>query len=170
MKWSLFFIMFSLFCIKGFSQSTTVRSTIDQISRWKVYFLYPSTIRMINVDQNPEFYDLVSDIENIKVIKLNQEEMEKYKINTSDLLKRIKEESFEEVMSLHTNQRKIRVLGNYEHFPNPTMVALVMQDEEGFLLIEIVGEVDLAAAVKLLQDGYDFSGWNKILEPNQAAN
>lgn len=170
MKWGIVFCVFSLLSIKGYSQSTTVRRTIDQVSRWKVYFLYPSTIRMINVDQNPEFYDLISEIENIKVIKLTQEEMKKYKVDSLEISNQLKSESFQEIMSLHTNQRKIRMLGKYEQIANPTIVALVMQGEEGFLFIEIVGEIDLAAAVKLLQKGYDFTGWDSIMELNQPAN
>ncbi|MEM9340605.1 MAG: DUF4252 domain-containing protein [Bacteroidota bacterium] len=62
------FLIFSLF--SSFGQESIIKDFAESRRDVK-YCLYPSTLRMINIQKDPSFYELVNDIEKLLIYKLD---------------------------------------------------------------------------------------------------
>ncbi len=75
--------------------------------------LYPSTLRMVNLAQDPNFNEMVNDIEKVLIYTLDSATAasKSYK----DLLKEYEAEGFEEYMTIYGKQ-EMRIVGKEEEY------------------------------------------------------
>ena len=157
-------ILLIFFTHSSFGQSKTVRNLIDQVNQWRVFFLYPSTLRMIDAEENSVYKEFIKDIENVKVIRIDSSHKDFSKINVDEFTNSLASEDFIPLVKMKMNPKVIEIRGKYESIKNPTTVAVIHENHH-FLLIEIEGEIDLNAGLTLLNKGFDLSLISNLVQP-----
>lgn len=105
-------------------------------------YLYPSTLRMINIANNQGFDEMVKDIEKIVFYKLPGRDNREIR----ELAARfIEEEDFEELMTLSSKEETVYLLGD----DSDEIVALVRTDGD-FLALNLQGMIGIHKIPELI--------------------
>ena len=158
------FLFLSFYPLLSFGQSQTVRNLIEQVNQWRVFFLYPSTLRMIDAEEKSTYKDFIRDIEIVKIIRIDSSHKDFSKINVDNITRELASEEFVPLIQVKLNPKVIEIAGKYESIKNPTTVAII-NETHTFLLIEIEGKVDLDAGLELLNRGFDISKIGDLVQP-----
>ncbi|WP_420580856.1 hypothetical protein [Reichenbachiella sp.] len=137
---SLIFISFN-----SIAQSSTITELKkEKLTSMDLHF-YPSTLRMVNLDNNEEFNRLIQDIEKLVFFKMNG------KFETIDMYNLVNQlqsnEAFEEYVVVDGPTKKFYLLGREK--PAET-IGLALMNEEHFVF-DIAGSLELKELPKLYQ-------------------
>lgn len=116
----------------------------DQLTNMSLYF-YPSTLRMVNLDNNEEFNRLIQDIEKLIFFKMNG----KFEnIDMYNLVNHLQSnEDFEEYVVVDGPTKKFYLLGREQ--PTET-VGVALLDNEHYVF-DVAGSLELKELPKLYQ-------------------
>lgn len=157
-----YFFIFPLLCALTplRAQSSTVADFREQHATSQDFFLYPSTLRMINLDKNPDLYKLVHDVEKLQILLFDQSSVDGSAMQ--QLRQGIQKETYEELISFRQQGSQIAV---YARGDSPTLdgVVGVVDNQQTLALIDLEGFVDLPALMRLVQGGYDFSPMTNLV-------
>lgn len=157
-------LLFNLTALSA--QSTTVADFREQHSTSQDYFLYPSTLRMVNLDKNPDLYQLVHDVEKLQILLFDRPTVDRSAVQ--NLRQGIRKEAYEELISFRQKDSQITV---YARGDSPQLEGVVgmVDNQQTLALIDLTGFVDLPALVNLMQSGYDFSAITKLVNVSMEA-
>ena len=118
-----------------FAQESLIKDFADsrRPTRWmNPICLYPSTLRMINIAQDPSFNEMVNDIEKVLVYTLDSATVsnKEYK----DWLKKCEENGYEEYLHIFGEQQ-IKLLGKEEEYVG------LMATKETAMVFYLRGEI-----------------------------
>lgn len=120
----------------------------DQTRTYRVHALYPSTLRMINLEHNEDFNKSIKDIKKIKVIRTRREDFGP--ADLEELHTKLKSvEQYEEYMSWTDPAQQLFLLGRKGR---PDQMVLLASNPLDRTLIEILGKVDLLKLINLIQN------------------
>lgn len=139
----ILFIFLSFTCI---AQSSVVTDFKENHETALSLYFYPSTLRMINIERNTEFDEMISEIKKARFFKMDSGVVSKDDL--SRLEKDLTKEGFEEVMFMKNKDMDLRVWGLGRR--NPELVILLKSGEE-LMLLEINGMINIAKIPKLTQ-------------------
>lgn len=137
----------------------------DSITRFSMdnemeqeYYIYPSTLRMINVEENEDFNQMVEDFRKgqLFVIKIN-EENDKL---VEKLRKDISKEGYEEAMSFDSPSQQALVYVLDEKVPK---MAAIMQSDSLYRIFQVEGLINIAKLPKVMQS-FDSDDYLNVLE------
>jgi hypothetical protein len=111
-------------------------------------FIYSSTLQMLNAEKNPEFSDLVKDIEEIRVLNYIKANHSFKPDEIAGLKNNLKDENYQELMVLTEQGNKIFLYGREKREKTVGFVALV-EDQEKFVIIDVVGNLDIKKFMQL---------------------
>ncbi|MEM7656635.1 MAG: DUF4252 domain-containing protein [Bacteroidota bacterium] len=123
-----------------FGQSNTVLNFAKEAEGFNVY-LYQSLIRVMNKDKNPEFNQLIRDLDHIRFVTTEQGAGDAYP-TFLELEAGIQSEGFESIMSFDRADQKCHVYELNSNNGQTTWVATMVTDEVAGL-IEMKGMLDL---------------------------
>jgi hypothetical protein len=103
-------------------------------------FFYHNTLRMMNQDDDPEFDELIKDIEKLKFIMLDKKKTAGMDYNK--LVKGYKSESFEEIMTSRFEGKNFDVFLKESGGITKGMVVTI-NDAENLFVLDIVGSIAL---------------------------
>lgn len=116
----------------------------DQLTNMSLYF-YPSTLRMVNLDNNEEFNRLIQDIEKLIFFKMNG------KFETIDMYNLVNHlqsnEDFEEYVVIDGPTKKFYLLGREK--PTETVGIALLENEH--FVFDVAGSLELKELPKLYQ-------------------
>ncbi|WP_456461777.1 hypothetical protein [Reichenbachiella sp.] len=116
----------------------------DQLTNMSLYF-YPSTLRMVNLDNNEEFNRLIQDIEKLIFFKMNG------KFETIDMYNLVNHlqsnEDFEEYVVVDGPTKKFYLLGREK--PTETVGIALLENEH--FVFDVAGSLELKELPKLYQ-------------------
>jgi hypothetical protein len=138
-----------------FFYSMTVAGQSKSIDRFrKEYkednnlFIYSSTLQMLNTEKNPEFADLVKDIDEIRVLNYSTASRKFAADDIAALRNSLKEEKYTELMILNEKNNKIHLYGREKRGKTVGFVALV-ENPETFIIIDVDGNIDFNKFMQL---------------------
>ena len=134
----------------SFSQSQTVSELVKTGMHDVHLFFYPSTLRMLNIQKDPGWYDLVRGVNHLRLLTFSSDSL--LGNAQSGMVKSLEKEGFEEVMTYRAAEVKIRLYGKYKGDEMKGLVGLIFQEEENFV-VDLDGKVDPMHIYKLSQDG-----------------
>jgi hypothetical protein len=129
-----------------FAQNSIVTEFKENHKTSLSLYFYPSTLRMINIERNQEFDEMISEIKKARFFKMDSGSVSKEDL--SGLEKNLKNEGFEEVMFVKNKDMDLRVWGLEKR--NPELVIFSKSDDE-LMLLEINGMINVAKIPKLTQ-------------------
>jgi hypothetical protein len=152
-----FLVFFIILSSLSFAQSNVVTDFKENHETALSLYFYPSTLRMINIERNLEFDEMIREIKKARFFKMDSGAVSK--ADLSKLEKDLTNIGFEEVMFIKNKDTDIRVWGLDKR--NPELVIISKSDEE-LMLLEINGMLNIAKIPKLTQT-FNRSGFLEVL-------
>ncbi len=142
------------------AQSRTVADFREQHATRQDFFLYSSTLRMVNLEKNPDLYQLVHDVEKLQILLFERPSVDASAVQ--QLREGIRDEAYEELISFRQKDSQVTV---YARGDSPQLEGVVglVDNRETLALVDLEGFVDLPALMNLMQSGYDFSAVTKLV-------
>lgn len=128
---------------------------------------YPSTLRMLNLANNENYNHLIKDIEKGRYFRLNKEEdADDTRQAIRTLTQTLKDEGYEEVMTVQRNGEDITVLVMDSQTP---VIVTIVETKEDYSIIELKGMINVTQVPKLLNSFNDDSFLNifSLYAPNK---
>ncbi|MGB3778159.1 MAG: DUF4252 domain-containing protein [Tunicatimonas sp.] len=161
-------LIFPLLCALSplWAQSRTVADFREQHATRQDFFLYPSTLRMANLEKNPDLYQLVHDVEKLQILLFDRASVDRSAVQ--QLRQGIRGEAYEELISFRQKDSQITL---YARGDSPQLEGVVglVDNRETLALVDLEGFVDLPALMNLMQSGYDFSAVTKLVNLSMEA-
>ena len=173
MKWVITNALI-IFCCSVVSAQSKLLNQLKQNEEltWRVHALYPSTMRMINLQQNETYNETIKEIRKIVLIRTRREAFTQE--HFQDLLSKLQEkESYQEYLTLNETNQEVYVLGKSQ---STQQLAIFWQTDGEFYLVEILGTLDIMKLMNLyrqmqsgeLSDGNGFIDIIGMLGINQS--
>ena len=118
-------------------------------------FFYKSTIKMLESDKTKEFMEIVKGIEKAKILKVDKYEKDFDENDIVEYKDGIKDEDFEEVMSIRQKNGKFNVYLKEKNGVTKGII-VTLDSEDQFAILDIVGEIALDK-ISTLTDKMDFN-------------
>ena len=139
------------------AQSKVMRNLSDQYPDAFVLMFYHSSLNMLNIDDDPEFARMISDIEKIKVLRIDKEE-DNFDTKAIAVLKKdLIDKDFEELMIVKSKDYDIGIY-ILEDGDDIEGFFLLMDEDETFMAIDVLGSMQVGDISQLV---------NKIKEVNE---
>ena len=158
---SLFLTIFSL---SSYAQNSAVTDFKENHEIALSLYFYPSTLRMVNIEQNPEFNEMIRQVKKARFFKIDSGAVSKDDLK--NLVVKLTEDGFEEVMFVKNKNMDIKVWGL--ETKNPELVIISKSDEE-LMLLEINGMINIAKIPKLAET-FNQNSFLDILKLNKKNN
>lgn len=129
-----------------FGQSHSIKNLIEEEKPELSLYFYPSTLRMINLQRNAEFDELIRDIRKMTFLKLDKRAFNhsNFRQLVNEL---ISEENFEEYIVVEGNEHKLYLLGK-ESPPSTIGVAFYQKE---YYAMDITGKINIKNLPKLYE-------------------
>lgn len=117
----------------------------------QLYF-YPSTLRMLNVNKDPNWNKMVKDVKHLRLLTFSDDSL--LSARRAELLRALEGEGFEEVMTFRSPGASVRLFGKYSEEEMQGLVGFIMQEDQGFV-VELEGMVDPIQLYSIYENGID---------------
>jgi hypothetical protein len=111
-------------------------------------FIYSSTLKMLNTEENPEFSDLIKDIEQIRVLTYSSDKKHFVTDEITRLRDNLRDEQYRDLMILTEQGNKIYLYGKEKREKTVGFVALI-ESIDKFIIIDVVGSLDFNKFMQL---------------------
>ena len=151
-------IFFLLFLSASCQQKDPLNDFLEDRNTGLILHFYPSTLRMINIDQNEEYNKMIREVEKARFIRLDSGQFTKEEI--SELITSLQSEGYEEVMSFRDKKQDISVLAMEKKIPEFVMLS---RAPDQVMILEMKGMVNVAKIPKLTQT-FSENGFLNVLD------
>jgi hypothetical protein len=143
-KLILIAFVFSL-SMMGYAQSKTTNDLqVRYEDNFSLYF-YKNTLRMLNQKENPEFDELIKNIEKLKFLMIDKEANHFGPDAYKKLVKSYQSESYEEIMTSRMDGRNFDIYLNDKKGSTPGTIVLV-NDSSSLFILDVIGTIDVSKA------------------------
>ena len=139
------------------AQSKVMRNLSEEFPDGRVFMFYHSSLRMLNVEDDPDFDRMIRDIEKIKVLMIEKEESFESEKVLSEIKDGLEDEEFEELMAVKSKDYNIGVYiledDESEGF------FLLMNEDDNLIAIDLVGSMpigDIGQLVDKIKEAKEF--------------
>ena len=136
------------------AQSESVADFREEHATSQDFYLYPSTLRMVNLEKNPDAYRLVNDVEKLQILLFDRNSVDRTALQK--LRQGIQKEAYEELISFQEKDSQITVYAR-GYSPQLDGVVGVVDNQQTLALIDLAGFIDLPSLMNLAQSDYNFS-------------
>lgn len=155
--------LFVLSCSNNYNEfSATTQQFQDSVKGELALCFYPSTIRMLNLDNDSVFNDLISDIKKLKIVTYNKRSDSTKTIDISILTPKIRNEGYVDLLQFKQSNRDIRVFLLKKN-DEPKKLYGIISDSSQIILIDLVGKIPLKNLTALTSGKVNFSGFQSVL-------
>ena len=139
-------MLFAIINLLVIGQSQTIRELTEKELVTTDYHFYPSTLRMINLQRDPDFDKLVKTISKLDFFSLNSEKFDKKQLRET-ANRMISEEGYETYLEMDGPDVSAFVLGKSEE----EYTCVLGFYEEEYVIAEIQGTIDLMQLSEVYQ-------------------
>ena len=143
-----------LLSFTSFAQSKTVSQFIEKHEPSASFYLYPSTLRMINQENNPDYQRMVRHIKKVSFLTYEKGSQSISKNSLISLQKELAGEQYEELMSFRDTGNQVYIYAKGE---NPEAYVSLVDNDETLMLFDMQGAPHLPSLMKLVQSDFDFT-------------
>ena len=121
-----------------FAQSKIIEALETEENMVTDYHFYPSTLRMVNVNRDPAFDELIRPIQKIDFLSLRYELFDTQKVkNTANQM--MKEEGYEQYAEMYGPDNVAYILGR----PDKEYTCILARMDSSFYITEVQGKIDV---------------------------
>ena len=132
----------------SFGQSKSITRFRSDFKENSNMFFYSSTLKMLNTENNPEFADLLKDIEEIRVLNYDKATMKISNEDIRGLKTALQDEKFNNIMELQEKGNSIHLYSREKHGKTVGFVAII-DNTENLVLIDLIGSIDVKKFMEL---------------------
>lgn len=145
----------------SYAQSDAIARLVEADFHSTQLFFYPSTLRMLNIQKDPSWNEMVKDVRHLRLVMYDADSF--LLAEKANLTAELGDEGFEELLSLRSDTIKAEVYGKYDGDRMQGLAALILQSSGGFI-IELDGSVDPMKIYKIAQTGIDLPVLNSYFK------
>jgi len=146
------------------AQSSAVTEFKDNHDTSLALYFYPSTLRMVNLQHNQEYDEMIREIKKARFFKLDSGAVTPTDI--ASLSETLIKSGYEELMVMKSKGNDITVLGLEKRSPE---VVVISKNGDECMLLEVTGMINIAKIPKLI-DTFSSDGFLDVLNLNQKKN
>lgn len=139
-KYALSILAFFTLSLTGFAQINAVETFLVENDNLHKFFIYQSTLRMLNDGQNPDFNKLIKGIRKINLY-VAEESAQVSASSYQHMIRDLSAEQFETLVSAKKDQMLINLMS--KETGNSAYYVLAVTEGDDFALLEMDGELDL---------------------------
>lgn len=132
----------------SFGQSKSITRFRADFKENSNMFFYSSTLKMLNTENNPEFADLLKDIEEIRVLNYDKATVKFSNEDIRGLKTALQDEKFNSIMELQEKGNSIHLYSREKHGKTVGFVAII-DNTENLVLIDLIGSIDVKKFMEL---------------------
>lgn len=138
------FLLVSFIAISGIAsaQSKTTEALAKKHSDALSLFFYNNTLRMLNQSNDPNFDELIKDIEKMKFLMIKKDEKNFNTSGYKSLVGEYKAEAFEEIMTSRFEGKNFDIFLKEKDGKTRGMLVLV-NDTESLYVLDILGSINV---------------------------
>jgi hypothetical protein len=140
----IYTLLFVITVIGVNAQSKTTES-LQKTYNADVYFLYNNTLRMLNQTEDPNFDEVIKDIEKMKILMIKKEATS---FNYKNVVSDYKADSFQEMMTSRHEGKNFDVFVQEKNNKTTGMLILI-NDASSLFVLDIVGTIALDKVTSL---------------------
>ena len=154
------FILYILAAVPllGSAQSKTTQRFHEEHEGAFVLFFYNNTLKMLNMEDNAEFDELIKDIDKMKFIRVDKGERGIERSDFQDLVNEYHDEDFEDLMTMRHEGMNVDVYIKEKGGVTSGLV-LLMDDDESLSILDIKGQVPLNKLANLISSVQEMKGF-----------
>jgi hypothetical protein len=145
----------------AFSQNSAVTQFQETHGTALSLYFYPSTLRMVNLERNPQFDEMIRHVKKARFYNLDTGTVAPEDIGR--LAGQLAASGFEQLMFMKSEEMDIQSWGIEAKEPETIMIS---QTGHEVMILEIVGMVNIAKVPKLM-DTFDDNAFLDVLNLNQ---
>ena len=146
MRFFWIIVLFTLGVYDGTAQSKTIQSFIDEDRTGHRFYFYPSTLRMLNLQDDPEYYDMVKRVKKLVFFPFKADRFDDADFRMA--VRNLAQEDFAEYISVEgTEGEKLYISGKTDPYET---VALARFDGQ-YYAADLQGSIDVLQLSKLYQ-------------------
>lgn len=126
----------------GVAQSKTTQEFHKDHEDAFVLFFYSNTLKMLNQTDDPEFAEMIKQIEKMKFVRVDKKADGFDKDDYNDLIEDYQDEDFEDLMTMRHEGMNVNAYIQ-ERDGVTTGIVMLMQDEETVSVLDIKGSIPL---------------------------
>lgn len=144
------FLFISFFAVSGIvsAQSKTTEALAKKHSDALSLFFYNNTLRMLNQSNDPNFDELIKDIEKMKFLLIKKDDKNFNTAGYKQLVNEYKSEAFEEIMTSRFEGKNFDVFLKEKDGKTKGMLVLV-NDTESLYVLDILGSINVSKVTDL---------------------
>lgn len=154
-------VLFLLLPTCVFAQCQTMNSWAEKKGIRKLCF-YPTTLRMINISKDESFYELVKDVDKLRIYIADSKPGFK-KQDLGELKKGILAENFKDMIQVQQGQKSYFVYIKEKH-DKPVGFAGIAFSEESLVLIDLEGYISPENIQKIIEGKMNFGALNQLYD------
>ncbi len=111
-------------------------------------FFYPSTLKMLNPNSDPDLAAIIDGIEEIRVLNYNKAEQRFGASEINTLKKNLQEETYNNLMAINEKGNTINLYGRDKKGKTVGFVAIV-ENSSNLIVIDLIGTIDIKKFMEL---------------------
>ncbi|MBN2805021.1 MAG: DUF4252 domain-containing protein [Prolixibacteraceae bacterium] len=111
-------------------------------------FFYPSTLKMLNPNNDPDLAAIIDGIEEIRVLNYNKAEQRFGASEITTLKKNLQEETYNNLMAINEKGNTINLYGRDKKGKTVGFVAIV-ENTSSLIVIDLIGTIDIKKFMEL---------------------
>lgn len=150
------FLMISLVLLFHFSanaQSKTVSQFVAQHEPNASFHFYPSTLRMVNIEHNPDYQRLVRNIKKLSFFTFDKKNTTIDPASFQKIKESLATEKFEQLFAMDDHGNHIYV---YAKGDEAEAYISAVENESRLILLDMQGAPHLPSLMKLIQGDFNF--------------
>jgi hypothetical protein len=128
--------------ISANAQSKTTEALAKKHSDALSLFFYNNTLRMLNQNNDPNFDELIKDIEKMKFLLIKKDENNFNSAGYKQLVGEYKADAFEEIMTSRYQGKNFDIFLKEKNGKTQGMLVLV-NDQESLYVLDILGSINI---------------------------
>lgn len=135
---------------------------------FSMYF-YPSTINMLNYENDTSFKALVKDIKKLKIVTYTNDKDSILPEQVNDLRDKIRKESFIDLMQMKHNNQQVMVFIKKEDKKQKEFLGIVYSEKK-LVIVDLLGSVPISSLPSLVNGNIKLSGFLSVVsnpKPNK---
>ncbi|WP_277478591.1 DUF4252 domain-containing protein [Catalinimonas alkaloidigena] len=142
-----------IFCLESHAQSKAVSKFLEKHKPNTSLYFYPSTLRMINLEHNPDYQRLVRHIKKLSFLTFEKRSSNLSRSDFQELKKQLASEKFEELFTMDDQGNHIHL---YALGDEPEAYISLVENESSLMLFDMQGAPHLPSLMKLIQSDFNF--------------
>jgi hypothetical protein len=144
----------------AFSQNSAVTAFTEKHDTALTLYFYPSTLRMINLERNQEFDEMIRHVKKARFFRMDSGSVTKEDLQI--LITKLSEDGFEEMMMIKNQEMDLSIWGLDQRIPETIVIS---KNDHEVMLLEVEGMINVAKIPKIM-DSFNENAFLNVLDLN----